>query len=231
MLRLGIAGTRECIDRAPLPARHLGDDMPGGAEAEDAEMLAVASHHQRAPADQAGAKQRRNRDVVTGFTKRKAIAGIGDEMRGKAAVARVSGEARAVAKVLPPAPAIRTFAAGVTEPGNADAFAGFRGSDAGAKRIHPPDHFVAGNDRIGDIRQLAVDDMQVGPAYAAGADLDARVAGAGFRIVPPLKPERRTGRRQDHGMHLSVLTQACRILAGMTRATFDPRQSGPIGCR
>ena len=71
--------------------------MPGGAEAEDAEMLSLPRHDKRTPADQTCTKQRRDRDVVAGFAERKAIAGIGDEMRGKAAVARVAGEERTVA--------------------------------------------------------------------------------------------------------------------------------------
>ena len=61
---------------------------------------------------------------------------------------------------------------------------------------------MAGNDRIGDIGQFAVDDMQIGAAHAAGADPDAHVAGPGRRILPRLKLERRAGRRQDHGVHL-----------------------------
>jgi hypothetical protein len=70
---------------------------------------------------------------------------------------------------------------------------------------------MAGNDRIGDIRQFSIDDMQIGPAHAAGADLDAHIAGSGDRIFPRFKPERRAGRCQDHGVHLSsvILTQAC----------------------
>jgi hypothetical protein len=208
-LRLDIARTRERVDRAPLPAGHLGDDVAGGAETEDAEMLAFPGHYQRAPADQARAKQWCDRDVIARFTERKAVAGVRDEMGGKAAVTRVAGEARAVAKVLLAAPAIGTFAAGVTEPGNTDAFADFQGGDAGAKRVDPADHLMARNDRIGDIGQFSVNDMQIGPAHAAGADLDAHVARRGFRIVPPLEPERRTGCRQDHGVHLFVLTQAC----------------------
>src|SRR5215207_7914425 len=97
--------------------------MPCCAEAEDAEKLSVTRHDKRAPADQACAKQRCDRGVVAGFAERKAIAGICDEMRGKTAVARVAGEARTVAKILLAAPAIGTFAAGVTQPGNANAFA------------------------------------------------------------------------------------------------------------
>jgi hypothetical protein len=109
------------------------------------------------------------------------------------------------------APAIGTFAAGVTEPGNADAFADLQVHNTGAKRIYPADHFMAGNDRIGNIRQFSVDDVQIGPAYAAGADLHAHISRPGRRILPRLKPKRRSGCRQDHGVHLSPssLTQAC----------------------
>ena len=122
-LRLDIALAREGINRAPLPARHLRDDMSGRTEAKDAEMLsipAMTSERQPIrPAQSRGAM----RDIVAGFAERKAIAGVRDEMRGKAAVARVAGEARAVAEVFPAAPAIGTFAAGIAEPGNADPLA------------------------------------------------------------------------------------------------------------
>ncbi len=85
---------------------HLRHDMPGRAEAENAEMLSVARHDKRAPANQACAEQRCDGDVVAGFAKRKAIAGVRDEMRRKAAVARIAGEARAVAQILLAATAI-----------------------------------------------------------------------------------------------------------------------------
>src|SRR5438874_5945869 len=94
-LRLGIARAGERIDRPSVPAGHLRDDMAGRTEAEDAEMLSIARHHQRAPADQAGTQHRRDGDIVAGLAVRKTIAGVGDEMRGKAAVARVTGKARA----------------------------------------------------------------------------------------------------------------------------------------
>jgi len=203
--------------------------MPGGAEAEYAEMLSIPRHDKRTPADQACAKQRCDRDVVAGFAERKAIAGIRDEMRGKAAVARVAGEARTVAQILPAAPAIGTFATRVTEPGNADAFADLQVHDTGAKRVHAADHLMAGNNRIGDFRQFAVDDMQIGAANAAGTDPDAHISGPRRRILPQLKPERRAGRRQDHGVHLVCHPHASACtLSGSSLATFDPRQSSPI---
>ena len=192
--------------------------MAGRTEAEDSEMLSIARHHQRTPADQAGAQQRRDGDIVAGLAERKTITGIRDEMRGKAAVARVTGEARAVAEVFPAASAIGTFAAGIAQPGNADPFANFQGCDPGTECIHPADHLMAGHDRIGDVRQFSIDDMQIGPAHAAGGDLDAHIAGPGDRIFPRLKPKRRAGRRQDHGVHLVRYPHASVCsLAGATR--------------
>lgn len=113
-LRLDIALARECIDRASLPARHLGDDMPGGTETVDAEMPAVSGHDQGTPADQARAEQRRDRGGVARFAERKAVTGIGDKVRDKATVARVAREQRTIAKIFLTTPAIGAFAAGVT---------------------------------------------------------------------------------------------------------------------
>ncbi len=191
-------------------------------------MLSITRHDQRAPADQAGAQQRRDGDIVAGLAERKAITGVRDEMRGKAAVARVAGEARAVAEVFPAAPAIGTFAAGIAQPGNADPLANPKRGHTGPKRVHPADHLMAGDDRIGDVRQFSIDDMQIGPAHAAGTHLDAHFAGPGHRICPRLKPKRRAGRRQDHGVHLvryphASVSQPSRC----DQAAFDPRQSSP----
>ena len=161
--------------------------MSGGAEAIDAEMLSLARHHQRAPADQAGAQQRRNGDVVARLAERKAIAGVRDKVGGKPSVARVAGEERAIAQILLAASAIGTFAAGIAEPGNADALADFKRRYALAERLHSADHLVPRNDGIGDVRQFSIHDMQIGPAHAASADLDAHVTGRGNRIVPLLK--------------------------------------------
>ena len=63
-LRLDIAVAGKGKDRAPLPAGHLCDDMAGRTKAEDSEMLSVARHHQRAPADQARTQQRGNGDIA-----------------------------------------------------------------------------------------------------------------------------------------------------------------------
>ena len=58
-LRRRIAGPGESIDAPPLPGRDLRQNVGGGAEAIKSERFALAGHAVAAPADQAGAKQRR----------------------------------------------------------------------------------------------------------------------------------------------------------------------------
>ncbi len=108
--------------------------MSGRAEAVDAEPLRVSRHHQRPPADQAGAQQRRDRNVVAVFAERKGIAGVGDGVRGEAAVPRIAGEERTVAEIFHALLAEAADAAGVSEPGDADAVADPMGGDVGAER-------------------------------------------------------------------------------------------------
>ena len=78
-------------------------------------------------------------------------------------------------------------------------------ADAGAQRVDPADDFVAGNDRIGDVGQFAVDDMQIGAAHAAGAHLDADFARPGDGIGPFLRPQRRAARGKHHRMHVTII--------------------------
>ena len=145
ILRRGVAGSREGIDRAALPARDLGDDVPGRAEAIDAEPLGVARHHQRAPADQAGAQQRRDRNIVAVFAEREGIARIGNGVGGEAAVAGISGEQRTVAEVFHAVLAEPADAAGISEPGDSDAVADPVGRDVAADEVDAADDFMAGD--------------------------------------------------------------------------------------
>src|SRR6266849_6688063 len=152
-------GSREGIDRPALPARDLGDDVPGCAEAIDAEPLRAARHHQRPPADQAGAQQRRDRNIVAVLAERKSIARVGDGVRGEAAVPGVSGEERAVAEIFHALLAETAGAAGISEPGDSDPVTDPRCRDVGADKLDAADDFMAGNNRIFDAGKLRVDDM------------------------------------------------------------------------
>ena len=106
-----------------------------------------AGDHQRSPADQASAEQRGQRHVIASFAERERIAGIGDGRRREAAVARIAGEERAIAKVFLVTPAIGTYAAGVAEPRNADALTQVQPFDARPDRIDTADDFVPRDDR------------------------------------------------------------------------------------
>ena len=186
ILRRDVAGSREGIDGPALPACDLGDDVPGRAEAVDAEPLGVARHHQRPPADQAGAQQRRDRNIVAVLAERESIARVGNGVRGEAAVARVAGKERTVAEIFHALPAKPADAAGVSEPGNSDPVADPMRRDVAADEVDAADDFMAGNDWISDAGKFGVDDMKVGPADPTRAHLDANfsVAWAGGPLAP-----------------------------------------------
>ena len=105
-------------------------------------------------------------------------------MTGKAAIPRIAGKLRAVAQVLLVRTAVKAFAAGKAEPWHADTHAHRQAGNAGAQCFNPADDFMPGNDGVWDIRQFAVHDMQIGPAHAARAYLDADLARPGDRIRP-----------------------------------------------
>ena len=91
-------------------------------------------------------------------------------MLGVAAVDVVAGEPGAVAKVLATTEAIATFAAGPTQPGNPDSIA-----DSEALRPLPrPDDtandLVSRNKRQLRLRQLTIEDVEVGATNATGVD-------------------------------------------------------------
>ena len=105
------------------------------------------SDHQGTPADQAGTQQEGERLVGADLAQRERIARIGNRGSREAAVAGVTGEERAIAKILLVCHAVRADAAGVAEPWNADALTHAEPLDTGSDRIDPTDDFVAGRDR------------------------------------------------------------------------------------
>src|ERR1700732_2832941 len=153
--------------------------MSGRAEAVDTKPRGVSRHHQRAPADQARAQQRRDRDIVTILAEREGIAGIGDGVRGETAIPCIAGEERTIAQIFHALLAEAADTAGVSKPRDADAVADLVRGNVWAEQFDTADDFVAGNYRIFDAGQLGVDDVKVGPAYAASAHLDANLSVAG----------------------------------------------------
>src|SRR5262245_16344262 len=73
------------------------------------------------------------------------------------------------------------MAAGHAEPRDAHAGADRGRAHAWPVRGDPPDDLMPGDHRQFRIRQLAVDQMKIGAADAAGRDVDPDLAGAGLR--------------------------------------------------
>lgn len=200
----------------PLPAADLGDDVGGRPEPVETDRSGIAGHPQRAPADQPGAQEGRRRDRVQARVERDGEGGLGQEMAREAAVAGAAGEAGGVAEVLAPRLAVGAVPAGMPEPGHADPHARSRRRHARADRLDAPDDLVSRHDGVDGLGQVAVDDVDVGPADRAGLDPDAQLARPGVRVRTLLRDEGRTDLPQDHGQHRT----------GLTRGSGDPRRRG-----
>ena len=171
---------------------------------------------QAAVADDAGAEQRScshrrhaGRETVDEPGRR-------DRVLGEAAVHVPAGEERVLAEVLLPAPAEAAGLVGLVQPRHADAVAdGERRRARGAARrdevrARPERHDLADDLMTGDDgravrRQLALEDVQVGAADAAGQhpqeDLARTRLGHRELDEPERRLRHRSGRRQLHRAH------------------------------
>ena len=124
------------------------------------------------PAHRSGAASTSDRSAG----QREHVARVGDGVLGVAAVALIAGEARLRAEVLGAAPAEAAAPARPAEPGDADAVADRDIAHAVAERLDRADDLVAEDERQCRVGQLAVDDVQVGAADAAGPHPDQHLA-------------------------------------------------------
>ena len=221
----GIAAASEGVDPAALPGRHLRKDMSGRSEPVEAKrrqgclvclrplgLRPFGSRHAvAAPADQAGTQKRGNFSILPAFRKRKTVACIGDRVRRIPTIAGVAGEQWPVTQILPAGATIGADPAGVAEPRNADPLADRESGDPLPHCRNAPHDLVAGHDRKPRVRQLAIHDMQIGPAHTAGGDLDQNFAGrrAGHR---PLSHDQRSTRPlEHHGAQMHERNSAVRL--------------------
>jgi hypothetical protein len=226
-LRTDVARPGERVNALAAVARQLRDEVRGSAEAVEAELAnAVARHRERAPPDQAGAKQRREPHRVGVEGERDAVGRLGDDVRREAAVAAVAGEHRPVAEVLGAVPAVRAGAARVPEPWHADALADGWCIEAAADAIDDADDLVAGNDRQSRQAKLAVDDVQIGAADRARLDAKTHLAGAGLGVGPPLELERKARLAKHHRAHGGLKRSGAGPLRGRP-ASRGGRRSRP----
>ena len=164
LLCLVVTCARACVDLASLRDRDLADDVGGRAEAVQPDALGVAGEPQRAVPDQPRAEERRGLLVRVALGDREAEALVGDDVLCVSPVAVVAGEARAVAEVLGSRPAEAALTAGPAEPGHAHARSGL---EPHASRDHLADDLMTGYERELRVRELTVDDVEIGSAHPA----------------------------------------------------------------
>ena len=202
-LRLLVAPAGEGEDTAAFVDRHLAEDVGGGAEPVEPDTLRLADQPQRPVADQPGAEQRRRLQVRVAVGDREAEALVGDRDLGVAAVDVVAGELRVVAEVLAAAAAVAALAVGPAEPRHPDPLARGELLRPLPRLAHHADDLVAHHQRQLRLGEVAVEDVEVGAADAAGADLELDLAGTGGGVGQLSQPERLPLPLEDHRPHRS----------------------------
>src|SRR5262249_1351809 len=139
--------------------------------------------------------------VVVTLRQAEAIALLGHRILGVTAVDLISGEPGAIAKVFAAARAVSADAAGKAQPGDADPVARLKALDSLARAGHLADNRVAGNDQEVWVGELAIDDVQVRAANAAGVHSDQNLIGSWTRYRPIDLAERRPWRVEKHCPH------------------------------
>ena len=179
------------VDLAVPGLENADGERGGAAEAEEADALAGldAGDAQAAEADDAGAEQRRGVDGVEAGGQRVGEVGAGEGVLGVAAVDGVAGEDGVVAEVLHAVAAEPAVAVDAADPGDADARAE-RKLGGGAVDDFADD-LMAGDDARVERRKVALDDVEVGAADAAGEDAEEDVAGV--RVGRGMSSMRRKG--------------------------------------
>ncbi len=126
---------------------------------------------------------------------------IGHGTLGEAAVDVIPGELGLVAQVLAAAQAVATAAAGPAQPGNAYPLAHGGGRDALTQGVDRAHDLVTENERQLGMLQLAVENVQVGPADAARVNLDPHLSRPGRGCAHPRHPQRASGGFKKHRPH------------------------------
>ena len=136
-------------------------------------MLAIPRHLQRPPPDKAGAQQGRQGRIIALFAQGEAIASVGNDLGGKATIARIAVEQRPVAKVFVTRRAIMADTTGPAQPRDADPLTQPKSAVTFAKLFHPANNLGSGDHRQGRLGQLTVHNMQICSADPARRNPDA----------------------------------------------------------
>src|SRR5919198_1984892 len=156
--------------------------------------LAVAREPQCPVTDQAGAQQGCRFRPGIALRQWKAKALVDDRELGVATVDVVTREAGAVAKVLAVRATEPAFAVGAREP---------RDPDSPGLAHHRADDLVPDHERKLPVRQLSVDDVEVGTADRTGLHRDKELALFGLGLRQLGRPQRLARLGQHHRAQLA----------------------------
>src|SRR5690606_7632648 len=162
-------------------------------------------------------KERGGRHIVDIAGKEKAVSMVSYRELGIAAVRVVPGEPGLIAEIFIARKAAVTCATGPCEPGYADPVTDAEPADFRPERDDPADNLMARNQRKLRFRKLAIQNVQVGTAHAAGRHLDHNLSRAGTGIWNLGADQRLTGGAKLHCTHGILLCAedkcvACRNL-------------------
>ena len=108
-----------------------------------------------------------------------------------------------VAEVLAAAAAVAALAVGPAEPGDPDPVARHETLGLLPRRAHGADDLVPHHQRQLRLGEVAVEDVEVGAADAAGMNRDLDLAGTGSGLGQLSQPERLPLPLEDHRSHRS----------------------------
>ena len=171
------------------------------AETVQPKAHAVSGGVERAVSDQPRAEQWRGLHVAVRAIDRKAESSVGDRVLGVPTVDVVAGESRVVAQILASGRAVDARAVSPAKPGDAHAISHPRRLHRVPGRDDFSDNLVTGDEWQLGMGQLTVDDVQVGPAQGAGADLDEHLIVTGRGVWKGAFAKRAAGCVQDHRPH------------------------------
>jgi hypothetical protein len=147
-------------------------------------------------------------------------------MGRESAIQGIARESWPVAQILVMGPTVGARVAGRSKPAEANALAQGEFRHALAKPVDETYNFMAGRNGLLQWRKLAINDMQVCPAYPARLDLQPYLEGSRLRIWQFPQDQRRAASFQAHRFHDKSSRIADRISRTVGRASIR-RQPGP----
>src|ERR1700730_17640886 len=184
----------------------LPDQTSSVAKTINSNAMRLTGFTIRAIAEHSGAKQRRNIDIVIFGRQTKTKSCVGNGELGVTAVDVVAGEAGVVAKILSGRSTINGFAIRPAQPRNPDAVTDRKIFDALASLLDAPDNLMSQNQRQLRVGQLAINNVQIGPANGAGVNPDKQLACLPLWFRHIVQHERFSRFLQNHRAHVDLIT-------------------------